>query len=117
MRQAAAQAIAPAAKILEQLRDLRMVDRFAILVHQQVLLADIGDVGTVIILGQQMIEWLIAPWPLPFGDLFIPFVRIGIDRIDIKHDAAKIMAAVLYDITNRKASARTARGIDETACL
>ena len=50
MRKAAAQEIASGAKFLEQLLYLRMIDRFAFGIDRQVLLADIGDVGTVVVL-------------------------------------------------------------------
>ena len=105
MRQAASQAVASAAKFLEQLGDLWMIDRLIIVVHQQVLLADIGHVGTFLIFRQQVIEGLVAPRPLFFRNLFEPFFRIGVDRIDIENDAAKIMATMLHHVPNSEASA------------
>ena len=52
----------------------RMVDRLALVVGQQILLADIGDVGALRILGEQMVEGLVLGRPDVLGDRLIPFL-------------------------------------------
>ena len=58
-----ARAIAAMAVLHEDLRHLRMPDRLAAVVRQQVLLGDIGDVFGLVVLGEQMIERLILVRP------------------------------------------------------
>ena len=117
MCQTAAQAIASGAELFEQLIHLRVIDRFAFGIGKQVLLADVGDVGTVLVLGQQVIERLVPIRPLAFGYLFVPFFGIGIDRVNIEDDTAKIEIAMFDDIPDGKESARPAGRIDATAGL
>ena len=51
-----------------------MVDRLAAVVGQQILLADIGDVGAFLILGEQVIEGLVLGRAQLLGDRLIPFL-------------------------------------------
>ena len=117
MREAAAQAVAPTCKILEQLVNAGMLDRAAIKVHQQVLLTDIGDVAFFLILGEEVIIGLVAPRAYLFGDLFEPFIAVGEDRIDIENHPAEIMRAVAHDIANGKARSCMKGGLDSLAGL
>ena len=54
--------------------DGRMVDRLAVVVGQQILLADISDVGAFRILGEQMVEGLVLGRADVLGDRLIPFL-------------------------------------------
>ena len=94
-----------------------MIDRTAIAVSQQVLLADIGDVATVTVLREQVIKGLLAMGAHFLGDRFVPFLAIGEDRIDIEHHAAKIEHAMPHDIANPEARLGALGGIDSFASL
>ena len=72
-------------------------------IGQQVLLADIGDIAAVRIFGEKMVERLILMRANSLWNGVIPFFAIGEDRVDIKHDAAKIEYAVAHDIADGKA--------------
>lgn len=50
-----ADAVAAAFQTLEHRVDLRMVDRSAVAIGDQILLADIGDVRRIAVLGEQMV--------------------------------------------------------------
>src|SRR5687768_5102938 len=73
------QPIAPAAEPLEHARNCRMIDRFAQLVGQQILLADIGNVARFLILGKKMVEGLVLGRTDLGGDRLVPFLAIGED--------------------------------------
>src|SRR5690606_28458439 len=66
---------------------LGMTDRFAGTVVEKVLLRHIGDVFRLVVLGQQVIEWLVLRRP-DFGrDRLVPFVGVGEFGIDVEDDA------------------------------
>ena len=66
--------------------DPRVVDRLIAFVRDQILLADIGDVARIRILGEEVVEGLLLGRPHRFGDRLIPFLAIGELRIDIEND-------------------------------
>ena len=54
-----AQHVVPLFEGFEDQGGLRVADRLAAVVGHQVLLRDIGDVGVLVVLGQQMVERLV----------------------------------------------------------
>src|SRR5947199_7711150 len=57
------QLVAAALEPIEHARNARVIDRLIALVGQQILVADISDVGRFRIFGQQVIERLVLGWP------------------------------------------------------
>src|SRR5262245_4138154 len=57
-----ATAVAPGGVFLEDFRHLRVSQRFAGVVGQEVLLRHVGDVFRFRVLRIQMIEWLVLAW-------------------------------------------------------
>ena len=53
--------------------DRRMIDRLVALVRDEVLLADVGDVALLGVLGEQMVEGLVLRRADRFGDRLVPF--------------------------------------------
>src|SRR5258705_7537448 len=100
------QAIAAVFQALEQIADRRMVDWLFGLVADQILLADIGDVRALRILGEQVIEWLVLARAQALGNRFVPSLAVGEDRIDIEDHAAEIEHPVAHDIANGEAGER-----------
>jgi hypothetical protein len=84
-----AQRIAQAVEILEDLLKLGMVHRAGFAVFQQVLLADIGDIGPILILGEEVVIGLLAPGAQILGDRFVPFLAVGEDGVDVEDDPRK----------------------------
>jgi hypothetical protein len=103
------QPIAPVLEPREQPGDPRMVDRLVALVRHQILLAHIGDVARLPVLGEQVIEGLVLLRPNLLGDRLIPFVAVGEDGIDIEDHAAEIEHAVADDIADREIGMRNGR--------
>jgi hypothetical protein len=89
--------------------DLGMVDRAFIIVTHQILLADIGNIGRLTIFGKKVVKRLILARAHFLGDRLIPFIGIVEDRVDIKHDTAKIKKAVADNRTNTKIGRRHRR--------
>ncbi len=87
------------------------------MIGEQILLADIGDVGTVLIFRQQMIERLLPPWADIFRDRLIPLFAVGKNRVDIKDYAAKIERSVSHDFADSKPRTGMARNLDGATCL
>src|SRR6202171_999921 len=86
----------------ENLGDLRMPDRLARIVRQQVLLRHLGDVFRFRILGEQMIERLILVRPILLGDRQPPFLGIVEFRIDIEDHAPERKDPVTDDLSDLK---------------
>ena len=94
-----------------------MIDRSTFRVGEQVLLADIGDVGTVFVLCQQVIIWLIAIRAQVLRNGLVPFFAIGEDRVNIEDHSAKIECAMAHDIANSEAGTSVAGSLDGSASL
>jgi hypothetical protein len=97
-----ARAIAARFVLDENLGDLRVPDRFAGIVRQEILLGDVGDVFGFRILGEQMIERLILVGPVLLGDRQPPFLGIVEDRIDIEDHAPERKDPVTDDLSDLK---------------
>ena len=89
-----------------------MIDRAGLAVLQQVLLADIGGVARITVLGEQVVERLLAGRADFLGDRFVPFLAVGEDRIDIENHPAKIEQLVAHDVADAEPRAGAARRID-----
>jgi len=76
-----------------------MIDRAGFRITSQVLLADVRNVTAFIVLGQKVVERLIARGAYVCGDRFIPFFAIGEDRVDVENDTPKIEQFMPYDIS------------------
>ena len=66
--------VAALGEAVEHAADRRMVDRLALVVGDEVLLADISDVARLAVLGEQMVEGLVLVRADRLGDRLIPFV-------------------------------------------
>lgn len=101
--QSAMQAVASAGKVREQLGNVRVIDRSTIAIAHEILLADIGNIGAFLVLGQQVVERLVPVRTNIFGDGFVPFLAVGKHGIDIEYDTAKPEKPVTHDVANSKA--------------
>ena len=68
----------------------------------QVLLADVGDVAALGILGEQVVERLVLGRAHLLGDRLIPFLAVGEDRVDVEDHAAEIEQAVAHDLADAR---------------
>jgi hypothetical protein len=73
---AAARYVKAASQFLEEVRHLRVRHRLAGLVGQQVLFRDVGDIGRLRVLGQQVIKRLVAARADIFGNRGQPLLGI-----------------------------------------
>src|SRR5258708_913656 len=95
-----ARAVAARLVLDENLRDLRMPDRLAGLVRQQVLFGDIGDVFGFRVFREQMIERLILVRPDFLRDRQPPFLGIVEFRIDVEDHAPERKDPVADDLSD-----------------
>ena len=72
-------------EITEELFKIRMFDRLARIISDQILLGNISHVVALVILGQQMIERLILGRTAVFRNGHVPFLGIRKDRVDIEN--------------------------------
>ena len=86
----------------ESLVDLRMAHRVARSVGDEVLFRDIGDVFGFGVFGEEMVERLILARTNLFRDRQPPFLRVGKHGVDVVDHAAKRIAAVPDDLTDRE---------------
>src|SRR5919204_395187 len=84
----------------EDLGDIRMADRLAGGVRQQVLLGDVGDVFSLRILREQMIERLILARADLRRNRLIPFFSVVEFRVDVEHHTSKRIDAVTHHLTD-----------------
>ena len=79
-----------------------MVDRVFAVVEHQVLLAHIGDVAALRILGEQMVKGLVLGRAQRLRDRLVPFFAIGEFGIDIEHHSAEVEEAVADHVADRE---------------
>ena len=91
-------------QIIEHFGYLRMPQRLARIVRQQVLFRDIGDIFRLLVLGEQMVERLIFPGSDFGGDRLPPLLGIGIDRVHIENNATKMQEPMANDLPELKLS-------------
>ena len=94
-------AIAAVLVLGEQLGELRMPQRLAGLVGQQVLLGDVGDVFGLRVLREQVIEGLLLVRADLLGNRQPPFLGVVELGIDVEDDAAERVEAVAHDLPHR----------------
>src|SRR5262245_18537606 len=85
---------------LERFAHLRMADRFARRIGQQVLLGDVSDIGVLRILRIQVIERLVLVRPHLRRNGLIPFLGVAEDRVYVEHDAAERIHAMSHDLAD-----------------
>jgi hypothetical protein len=113
----AAQTIASVDEILEQLCHARVVDRAAFAVAEQVLLADLGDVGGMVFFREQVVKRLLALRTDVLGNRLVPFLAVGEDRIDVEHHPAEVEHAVLDDIADAEPGLAVTGSFDAATSL
>ena len=87
-------------EIAEEFVHLRVANRLAAFVLQQVLLGYIGDIIVLLVLGQKMVKWLFFGWAAVFGDGVVPRVRIGKDCVHVKDHTAERVVFMAYNLAN-----------------
>ena len=95
--------VAPIAQLSEELGHLRMRDRLAALVGDEVLLRDVGLVMRVGVLGEQVVVRLVFCRTQVLGNREPPLLGVAEGRIDVVDDATKRMEAVPNDLTDPEA--------------
>ena len=85
-------------EITKEFRQIRMLDRFARIVSDQILLGHIGHVIALVVLGQKMVERLFFLRSAVFWNGLIPFLGIGKHCIHIKNHAAERVFSVPYNL-------------------
>jgi hypothetical protein len=105
------------AAILEGSEDAgqcRMIDRSALVVGFEILLADISDVARFPVLREEVVEGLVLSRADFLGDRIVPFFGVRKDGIDVEDHAAEIENAVADHVPDRKMGVRN-RGRAELA--
>ena len=96
----AAEEVTALVEAVEEAVDGRVVDLAAVLVGDEVLLANVRDVARLRILGEQVIERLVPGRAQVLGDRLIPFLAVGEFRVNVEDDAAEIEQAVANHVAN-----------------
>src|SRR5262245_21062749 len=93
----AAQAIKALLRVeaLEEFPDLRVTDRFAGFVIEQVLAGNLSDILGFVVLGEEVIEGLVLARADVFRDREPPFLGVVEDRIDVENHAPEREQPVL----------------------
>src|SRR3546814_3782486 len=94
-----------------------MIDRPGRRIGQQVLLRDIGDIGGLRILGQQVIERLVLRRPQVGRNRLPPLLGVVEHRIDVIDDAAERKQAMPDDIADTEFSLAALRHGDRSALV
>ena len=102
VRDPGAKLVGAVVEAFEDHRRLRVTHGLAGLVGQQVLLGNIGDIGVVVVLGQQVVERLVLGRPDVLGDGVPPFLGIGEHGIDVEHHAPEGEDPVLDHLADRE---------------
>ena len=79
------QVITPGLKIVKNQGGLRMSYWLLAFVGEQVLFGNIGHIGRLSVLGQQVIERLVLVWANLFGDRQPIGFGVGKNRIDVEN--------------------------------
>ncbi len=97
-----ARAIPFAVEAFKHQLDIRVLDRLAARIGQEVLLGYIGHIGAVLVLGEEVVKRLILARPDFRGNGVPPFLGIGEFRVDVEDHAAKRKDAVPDNGADRK---------------
>lgn len=103
-------------KAFEEGIDLGMRDRIRILFRNQILLRDIGDIGTLRIFREQVIVRLFLARAILDRDRLPPFFGVGEFRIHIEYHAPERMHPVLDDLAYLKFSGSNVHGSVVITC-
>jgi hypothetical protein len=87
-----------------------MVDRFLGFVADQILLADIGDVALLAILGEQVVEGLLLRRADLLGDRLVPFLAVRKLGVDVEDHPPEVEQSVPDDLADREARQRDGGG-------
>jgi len=85
-------------ELAEKLGQLRMIHGSTGIIHQQILLGNVGDVGGLLVFRKQMIKRLVLARPHAFGNGFPPLIAVAEFRIHVEHDAAERIHPVANDL-------------------
>src|SRR5262245_53993786 len=116
IHQLCARPILPLLVLLEHLGDLRVAQGFTRLVRHQILLRNVGNILSLCVLGEQVIERLIFPWSHLRGYRLIPFLRIGEFRVDVEHDSSKRKQAMSHHLADLKTGMTKPRTASHIRC-
>jgi hypothetical protein len=94
--------VVPIAGLFEEFGELRMANRFARTVVQQVLFRDVGDVFRVVVFRQKMIEGLLFRRTNLGWYRLVPLLGVRKHRIDVKDHTPKREEAVTDDLSYSK---------------
>src|SRR5208337_1809665 len=81
-----------------------MADRLGELIGQQVLLRNIGDVLSVLVLGIKTVERLVFRGPDLGRNGQPPLLRVGEDGVNVENDAPERIDPALDDLSNAEFS-------------
>jgi len=91
------------AQLAEELRYPGMADRAPLLVRQEILLGDVGDVVARLVLREQVIEGWVLPRTDVLGDRELPLLRVVEGGIHVEDHASERIEAVTHDLAELKA--------------
>ena len=81
-------------EVAEQVLDIRVADRFAGIIGNQILLRHIGHVVALIVLGQKVIERLVLRRAAFLWNGVIPLLGIGKNSVHIENNPPKRVFAM-----------------------
>src|SRR5262245_29499165 len=84
----------------EELGDLRVAQRLARKVGEQVLFRDVGDILRLRVLGQEVVERLVLARANLGRDRLPPLLGIVEDRINVEDETAEIMDAMADNLAH-----------------
>ena len=90
--------VLPVFKGTEEIPNIRVIDRLARIIRDQVLLGHIGHVIALIVFGQKVIEGLFLHRTAVFRDRVIPFLGICELWVYVEHHTPKRVFAVSDDL-------------------
>ena len=100
------QLVAAAVEPFEHVGNRRMVDRLVAVVADQILLADVSDVGGFGILGEQVVKGLVLARAQAFRNGLISFLAVGELGIDVEDHATEIEDPVANHIADGEVGKR-----------
>lgn len=87
--------VLPAVVKVEPVRYLGVVQGFVPVIGQQVLLRDVGDVCSLVVFREEMVERLVLAGTDILGNGLVPFLGVVEFRVDIEDDSTEIEESVL----------------------
>jgi hypothetical protein len=87
---------------IEDQLELRMAARCVELIQNEILFGDVGHVGRIFGLREEMVIRLILRRPNLDGNRMPPFIGVVEERIDIENDASKGSESMCNDVSDPK---------------